>query len=95
MNLRRCKAATVSAGAISAACQCKCQRSAGASQAADGVSCQSGMIPRWPPPPLSPRARAGVALALPKAGVAYERNLAVGLSSDLSSKKEAPGWRWR
>ena len=54
MNLRRCKAATVSAGAISAACQCKCQRSAGASQAADGVSCQSGMIPRWPPPPLSP-----------------------------------------
>ena len=68
MNLRRCKAATVSAGAISAACQCKCQRSAGASQAADGVSCQSGMIPRWPPPPLSPRARAGVALGSAKGG---------------------------
>ena len=47
---------------------CKCQRAAGASRGASGVSGPSGMIPRWPPPPLSPRARAGVALGSAKGG---------------------------
>ena len=56
------------AGAISAACHCKCQGAAGASQAASGVSGPSGMIPRWPRLPLSLRARTGVALGSGKGG---------------------------
>ena len=41
---------------------------AGATQATMGVSGSSGMIPRWPRRPWTPRARTGVALATGKGG---------------------------
>ena len=45
MNLRRCKAATVSAGAISAGFQCECKGVQSALHAAAGESGTSGMMP--------------------------------------------------
>ena len=65
-NVRRQRSSV--AGAISQGSLCKCQRAAGASRGASGVSGPSGMIPRWPRRPLSMDARAGVELGAGKGG---------------------------
>ena len=72
MNLRRCKAATVSAGAISAGFQCECKGVQSALHAAAGESGTSGMMPGWPRRPLAACARAGrVSGAVQGAHAAY------------------------